>query len=308
VISLRSDWLEVEVDPDYGADVTSVTASTTGEQVLFQSPWRDHAQRAINDPRERIFSEPEASWLERYRGGWQILCPTAGRRGQAAEEALFHGEASRRRWETTDITPGRARLEVQLETAPLALTREVIVADSTVTVIDGILNTGQATSRFDVSQHIAFGDDLLDGECTIETRAHRFVSDWGIEGEPDAEVDLGWPARDLDVIPARPATRFALGWLSEFDQPVARLLNASRGIEVTLRWSAALPYAWLWQELDASPGWPWLSRTRVVGFEPSSTPTGGPRRHSVAVLDPGESLELQTLLTVETGVRREPTA
>jgi len=298
VISLKSASLQVLVDPDYGADITSISCRRTGEEVLFQAPWRDHAQRAIDNPSERIFSDSELSWLERYRGGWQILCPTAGKRDSTPEGSLFHGEASRRSWTINSENSEQVELGLRLETATLDIARSVRVEGSTVTVTDELVNTGDSLVRFDLSQHVALGGDLLDGECSIGVDAQSFFEDQAMTEPSQGNVKSEWLASGLDLVPAKPSSRFALGWLSDFTETAARFRNESRDITVTLRWSPVLPYAWLWQELDYSPNWPWLSRTRVLGFEPSSTPTSGPERNSSAQLAPGESLTVDTSLTV----------
>ena len=280
MLTLASDSLSLTIDPDYGADITNLVAN--GHEVLYQSTWRDHAQRAIDDPAARLYTDPTSAWLERYRGGWQLLCPVAGGGGaDPGAPVLFHGEASRVPWLVEEATPTTAALCVDLQTATLSIRRQVEVADATVTVVDSVTNTGRAHSVFDYAHHLALGGDLLEGECVIESGASSFVRDWDYSGSPAADVELPWPptyeAR-IDIVPSRPAAGFEFGWLTGFDSPWARVSNAARGITVSLEWSYALPHAWVWQELDASLGWPWFGRERVLGIEPSSTPTSGPRR------------------------------
>ncbi|CAN5393914.1 hypothetical protein BH10ACT7_BH10ACT7_00900 [soil metagenome] len=301
MITLSSDSLVLTLDPDYGGDVTSLLAH--GNELLYQSTWRDRAQRAIEDPATRLYSDPTSSWLERYRGGWQLLCPVAGGGGaDPGAPVLFHGEASRVRWVLDSATATTASLGVDLQTATLAIRRDVEVAGATVTVVDTVTNTGRTPCLFDYAHHLALGADLLDGECLIESGASRFVRDWEYSGSPPVEIEVAWPPVGdvrVDIVPARPAAGFEFGWLTGFDRPWARVTNRSRGLSVSLEWSDALPHAWVWQELDASPGWPWFARERVLGLEPSSTPTSGPRRESSTRLAPGESITIRMSVRVE---------
>lgn len=301
MLTLATEDLAITIDPDYGADVTSMVSR--GQELLYQTTWRDHAQRAIDDPGARIYSDHQAGWLERYRGGWQLLCPIAGGGGaDPGAPVLFHGEASRVAWRLESSTATTATLRVDLQTATLSVLRSVEVDGASVTVVDTVTNTGNAATAFDYAHHLALGGDLLDGECLIESGASTFVRDWESLGSPEAEVDLAWPPPGdprVDLVPARPASRFEFGWLTGFGRPWARVSNAARGIAVSLEWSDALPHAWVWQELDASPGWPWFARERVLGIEPSSTPTSGPRRASSTRLTPGESISIRMIVRVE---------
>lgn len=302
-ITLASAQLVATVDPHYGADITSLVAF--GREVLYQSTWRDDAQRAIDDPAARLFGgDPTASWLERYRGGWQLLCPIAGGGdGTGDSPVLFHGEASRVPWAIESTSPSTATLLVHLATAPLSVRREVDVAGATITVVDVVTNTGRAPRTFDFAHHLALGGDLLDGACTIGSGATTYVRDWEFSGSPEVEEEIVWPPAAggdrVDLISARPGSGFEFGWLTGFDDHWARVTNAESGLSVTLEWSDFLPHAWIWQELDASPGWPWFGRERVLGVEPSSTATSGPRRASSTRLEPGESLTIRMSVRID---------
>ncbi len=301
MITLSAGPLSLTFDPDYGGDITSLLAH--GRELLYQTSWREHAQLAINDPAARLYSDPTSSWLERYRGGWQLLCPTAGAGGpDPSAPVLFHGEASRARWLVESSSPTAATLGVDLQTATLSIRRTIEVESESVTVADTVTNTGGSQCVFDFAHHLAFGADLLDGECVIESGATSFVKDWAYSGSPSLEVEIPWPPSGedrVDIVANRPATGFEFGWLTGFERKWARVKNESNGLAVSLEWSDALPYAWVWQELDSSPGWPWFGRERVLAIEPSSTPTSGPRRQSSTRLLPGESVAIRMTVRVE---------
>jgi hypothetical protein len=302
VITLATRDIAITIDPGYGADITSMVSH--GHELLYQTSWREHAQRAIDDPGARTQSDDKAGWLERYRGGWQLLCPVAGGGGKLGHgrPTLFHGEASRVPWLLESSSGTHATLRVDLQTTPLSVSRSVQVDGDCVTVIDTVTNTGIAAVSFDYAHHLALGGDLLNGECTIESGASTFVRDWDYLGSPKTETDLPWPPvadPRIDVVPARPASRFEFGWLSGFESTWARVSNPALGITALIEWSDTLPYAWLWQELDASPNWPWLARERVLGLEPSSTPTSGPRRESSTRLAPSGSITIRMTVRAE---------
>lgn len=100
---LHTDRLSVEVRPDKGADITSITERATGIDILFRTPWgrRDLAGAPVT-------GDSRTDWLARYGGGWQQLVPHAA--PSAASTASAAATTARRRsypgrW-STPTTPG----------------------------------------------------------------------------------------------------------------------------------------------------------------------------------------------------------
>lgn len=308
VITLTSPELAVTIDPTYGADITSIVARGSGRELLFQTPWQAAAERAIRDPGARLFFDSQSDWLQKYRGGWQVLCPVASVGvGDAPPHTLFHGEASRAAWHVDSVNESEVRLVVDLVTEPLRITKSIKIDAASVRVRDEVSNLGRLPVSFDFSHHVAFGADLLSDACVVTSGASRFVRDPASSATPDREHSLPWPPEDPAIasIPAPPGGIFEFGWLADFTSHWARIETTKGDLAVHLEWSENLPHAWLWKELEASAGWPWFGQARVVGIEPANVTTSGPNRAMRTTLDPDESVEFEISLQVESGTSHE---
>lgn len=290
-IVLRSTEVEVVVDPAGGADVVSLVHRGTGTDLLFRTPWADHAQ-AVRDGRAAPTSyDPVAGPLERYRGGWQLLCPVAGEpRPIHGAPTTFHGEAMAATWTVVGSGVADACLVVDLYTVPLRIERSLALVGPTLTVIDTLTNLSDVPLGIDYISHPAFGGAFLDGRVRIDTGARTYTADPATAGsfvEPGSAH--AWPmAGDTDLrdLPPPGQRRMAFGWLSDFDEHWASITNLDLGLGVRLEWDAALPFAWFWQELNHTEDFPWHRRARALAIEPASTITGGTARQSVLVLGP----------------------
>ncbi|MDQ2850001.1 MAG: hypothetical protein M3Y49_04560 [Actinomycetota bacterium] len=214
----------------------------------------------------------------------------------------FHGEVSTIPWMLDNATRERADLHVELFSVPVVIVRVLELDGRGVRITDTLSNTGGSRIEFDYASHPALGGNFLSGECRIDTGARHFVSDPESASTPFVPGSRhSWPiARDrwgnqvdLRVIPAPPEQREVFGWLENFSSPWAAVTNVDLGIAVRLDWDGKyLPYAWLWQELNATDRFPWYQRARTLAVEPSSTPTSGPQRRTTLSIDPGRSIQV----------------
>jgi hypothetical protein len=78
-------------------------------------------------------------------------------------------------------------------------------------------------------------------------------------------------------VPGDDPPRALLAYLGGLDEGRYRLVNDELGLAVELTWPVELfPHVWLWQELHASPGFPWFRRAYAMAVEPHTTvPEGG---------------------------------
>ncbi|MGO4256607.1 DUF4432 family protein [Marmoricola sp. RAF53] len=301
---LRDDLVEVVLDPGQGADVLTLRHRPSGLDVLFSTPWREHAD-AVRAGRPGTTADPVAAYLERYRGGWNTLCPNAGPPRVVHGAPLgFHGEAVLAEWEVVAADEREARLRLALFSVPVIVDRLVRVEDGGVLVEDVLTNTSDVGLEIDYVSHPAFGGAFLDGTVSIDTGARTYSAD---PGTPDGPTGAGsvtaWPGTDAGVdLRVVPTTQrhVAFGWLSGFDGTAwATVTNHDLGFGVRIAWDPThLPYAWFWQELGHSEGFPWYRRARAVAIEPASTPTSGPDRRSALTLPGGGSVRLPVTLSL----------
>ncbi|KAA1421797.1 hypothetical protein F0U44_05885 [Nocardioides humilatus] len=307
-VTLRSAAVEVVVDPAGGADIVSLVHRATGTDVLFRTPWADHAQ-AVRDGRKAATSyDPVAGPLERYRGGWQLLCPVAGApRPIHGAPTTFHGEAMAATWTVVEADAATARLAVDLYTVPLRIDRDLALTGDRLTITDTLTNLSDVGLEIDYISHPAFGGAFLDGRVRIDTGARRYTADPATEGSFVAPGSThSWPAAedtDLRDLPLPGERRMAFGWLSDFDGHWASITNLDLGVGVRLEWDAALPYAWFWQELHHTEGFPWHRRARAFAIEPASTITGGEDRESCLSIAPSGATTITHSITIESKER-----
>ena len=89
------------------------------------------------------------------------------------------------------------------------------------------------------------------------------------------DTEYTWPrAGDLDLstIPPPHQPRDLLGYLKDFETGWYSITNRQLGFGIGLTWDTEVfPYAWFWQELNASPGFPFYKCSYVIAIEPASS-------------------------------------
>jgi hypothetical protein len=309
-LRLKSSELELVIDATYGADILSIKTADKQQEVLLQTPWADRAEAVIKGEQRSIYLEPQAHWMERYRGGWQMICPVAGpARVIHGAPVGFHGEAAISTWEVNNLETSSARMQLDLFSLPIRIVREISVDGNEIEITDVITNLSHVELEFDYSSHPAFGGSLLDGEVTIETSAQKFQLDeelagpHGIPGSTHA-----WPlikgqngsVLDLSRLPSPPARLGVFGWLSDFgDKKWYRVKNIETNIALELEWeSEFLDFAWFWLEFNDNQGSPWFGNVRTFAIEPSSTQTSGKNRKSILKLRGNQATTIKQIVRI----------
>lgn len=304
-ITLAGTDLEVVLDLGPGADIVSLRHCATGLDVLFRTPWHEHAQAVRDGRAERTSYDPVGGPLETYRGGWQLLCPVAGApRPILGAPSTFHGEAMAATWTLVDSAQAMARLVVELYAVPVRIERTLTLDGPTLSIADSLTNLSDVDLTLDYVSHPALAGPFLEGRVILDTGARTYTADPSTEGSFAAPGrSHAWPLAggvDLRSLPPVGERRMAFGWLSDFDGHWASVTNLDAGLRVRLDWDGRhLPFAWFWQELNWSEGFPWHRRARVIAIEPSSTQTSGPDRRSVLTLAPLDTANLTHSITVE---------
>ena len=298
---LDNDQIRIEIDPGRGADVLSLVDLDSGVEVLFSTPWRRRADAIRAGERPMLAATSEHAWLEQYRGGWQTLCPNAGPEREYRGAVLgFHGEASVVPWTLSDVTQISAALSVELFTVPVTIRRTVTLVKSSVHVIDELTNTATTAVTVDYSHHPALGSTFLDAACIVSTNGTQFTADAESQDAPTRWLDI---EPRMGHLPAPGAEVREFGWLSGFPDNApawAAVANPTLGLTVRLSWDGRLlPYAWWWQEFNASKDFPWYTKARVLALEPASTPTSGPDRMSAVTIPPATTVRIPVQMSVE---------
>ena len=288
-VRLENDLLATTVLVDKGADIYELVHKPKGVDVLWKSPW---GLRRPGGGTPSAFNSA-VTWVEAYEGGWQEIFPSGG--GPATYKGVelnFHGEASMLAWDYESAAGddwAELRLSVRLTRSPFRIKRTMRVDAGTpvLTLNERITNEGGELMDYMWSHHPAFGAPFLDAACRIDTNARRVIADDAYE-PPHSPFDPGrtyqWPtggrgneAIDLSLVPGEGEGRATLGYFADFagDHAWYGITNTDLGFGVGMVWPvAAFPHAWFWQEMHASPGFPWYKGVYVMAIEPGTSYPG----------------------------------
>lgn len=288
-VLLENDCIGLTLLPFKGGDIFSLVYKPAGVDLLLKTPW------GINPPGlgVRTSFDSEAAWMDNYPGGWQLLFPNAGDAClYKGVELNFHGEASVTPWRY-ELRSRKGGEELFLETdlfkSPFHLERTVSTApgNARFTIRETIRNDSPEPMDCMYGHHPALGEAFIDESCVIDTGARKIIVDDGYEGVNNPLVlgaESEWPfARaknsvdvvDLSVLPPRNEVRDILCYLSDFTEGWYSITNRHLGFGFRVSWPKEMfPFAWFWQELNSSPGYPFYRRVSTAAIEPNTSIPG----------------------------------
>ncbi len=287
---LENDSIAVTVLPGKGADIYELISKPDGIDVLWKSSWGLLPHGGVHSA-----ADSAAAWLEAYEGGWQEIFPNGGTANTyRGVELNFHGEASLAAWEY-EITQregdaAEVRLSTRLRRSPFLIERTMRVeaGKPVLHISEHITNQGREDLEAMWGHHPAYGAPFLSGACRIDTNARTVYADDEIGGPLNPLTKGGtftWPHGERDGV-ATDLSRVAgpddpphetMAYLTNFTDEHGwyGITNTELGIGVGLVWpKAVFPFAWFWQEMHASPGFPWYGEVYVMAIEPFSSMPG----------------------------------
>jgi hypothetical protein len=301
-VRLSSSDLFVDVLPANGADVYSILDRRTGVDLLWKAPWGTSLQ-----PHDAMTSRDR--WLTQAWGGWQLLLPNTGDEATEGGNTWgFHGEAGVRAWTVTSAGRDELELELELETAPLAIRRVYRVLGPSLSVETSVQNRGPGPIEFLWGEHPTFGEPFAAG-ASLEIDAEWIHIDQAANVAVDAGARLRWRGAtalgdaSLDRIPPRSPGRFLFGFLDGLREGTYRLRNDQLGLAARVSWPLdVFPCVWLWEEIAFTQDEPWGGRAYAVGIEPQTAypalGMSGLRRQGGRGLTLGPADVLKTDITV----------
>lgn len=281
---LAAGRLTAAVLPDEGGVL--VDLEIDGRPVLARTPWADDV---VPSPQA---APDEETWVERWRGGWQVCLPSAGQPDPGDGRQGFHGAASQAPWNVESASDVSVLLSWS-DADGLTAERRWMLADDEVVALTTLANHGAATRAVTVAEHLVLGGQLLAGPLTLTTDA-RALQPLDYAGRPDGD-ERPWPG-DEDA-----------RWTRVDELTPARVGGLVRATTVTVSgvhgeavvsWEG-LPHALVWEELGVTTDPPWHGAVHALGIEPSSVPHGaGTAAADATRLAPGESLSWRATLAV----------
>ena len=269
MIVLEASGTIAVIDPSHGGEVLDLIGSQ-GQRPLGRPPF-SAAPPLAGDL-------DEATWTDRYRGGWQLVAPNAGMPSEVDGDFHgFHGGASIAQWNVVDVSNNSARLCV--DNHGLRFTRTYLL-DSNRLRIETQVEAVEGPRPMVAVEHVVVGVQLLDPEVMLDVSPGRAFD---IE-EPNGSLPLPSDAPFYpDVLHLDGSIERMGSWhiddvrartfvISELAEGVAQVRNLATGEAVQLTWDAdVLPHLWVWQENRATGG-PWRHTTELLGIEPAMVP------------------------------------
>lgn len=288
---LHRDGISATVFPDEGGVLVDLVVD--GRSVLAATPW---APRIMPSPGP---AHEEATWVARWRGGWQLCFPTAGHPNPSADPVeSFHGDASQAPWREESRTADTMTLAWDDRELLSAERTWRLSADGAV-VATRVRNAGGATRVVIIAEHLILGGDVLDAPLELDVPAGTELRPLDYSGGP-AGPPAPWPGdsagRWASIDRATPPRVTGLAGVRP-----QRIGARGPHVDVVVEWrGAALPHALLWTELGASTEHPWNGQVLALGIEPTSTPHGAGTTLDLDLvrLPPGGSLEWEVRLRV----------
>jgi galactose mutarotase-like enzyme len=316
-VRIENDVLACTVLADKGADLYELIYKPKATDVLWKSPW---GLKAAGNASVSGF-DSQVAWMEHYAGGSQVLFPNGGSAcNYKGTELSFHGEASMIPWRYEVSQQGESaaelRLHARLFRSPFRIHRTMRVEQGKPVLLikERVTNEAGEPMQFMWSHHPAYGAPFLSEQCVISTNAKTVEVDdeyIGYNNPLPLNTQHAWPnvaGTDLSCVPGQSASRSAprdtLAYLQDFgsgeDPAWYAITNTHMGFGVGVVWPKEIfPYAWFWQELHSSAGYPWYKGVYVMAIEPASTIPGHglvsalQRGARVLSLGAGESSEIE---------------
>jgi len=315
-VRIENDVIATTILIDKGADIYELIYKPKGMDVLWKSPT---GLKPTGRGVPTAFAS-EAAWLEHYAGGWQEIFPNGGPACfYKGVELSFHGEASVVPWEWEVVQQGDAgvkdaaevRFTVRLFRSPFRMVRTMRVEAGQPMLILRERITNEAGEPMDYmwGHHPAYGAPFLSSHCHIDIGTRHLQADdeyIGTNNPLALDARYTWPMAgdagevDLSQLPDERQSRAMLGYFTDFEAGWYGITNTELGFGVGLVWpKAAFPYAWFWQELRGSPGFPWYKQAYVMAIEPfTSVPSQGllaamQKGGTHRTLQPGETVEVE---------------
>ncbi len=285
-IRLSNPFMSVDVLPDKGADIYSIVHRATGVDVMWKSPT---GLRRL----DAGWSSPQSdvAWLEHYEGGWQEILPHTGApETYKGVELSFHGESTLLPWQCEVVKDAGDEIivdfSVNLFRSPFRLQRRMVMNahSSHMRLIEKVTNLAGETMDFVWGHHPAYGAPFVSEHARIHTNARTLFTDPNYDHEfcvvvPGQTTEwphaLGKDGSKVDKRSITPASQrnFFMGYLSNFaGDPWYAVTNAALKVGIGVAWTPnAFRHLWLWQEMNASQGFPFYQRSYTMALEPHSS-------------------------------------
>jgi len=291
IVQLATLNIAVRLDLTRGATITHIGKDLkTDSNVLAWYEFDDVEELPIEYPH----GQSEHYWMSRYRGGWQLLTPSADTECDVGgRHHSFHGDSSILPWRLLTIDARSIVHDVTIFEA-LHVHREIQLEEgiSVLTVTTTITNVGEQPEPLIKVEHIAYrGSDK--GVVTGPKDSIWKFSDYVDEGysEEFRWQDMGKVG--IDIRHRKMNAEGRLVYLLRESQGWIEWQNPDFGQHIRTSWNAEdFPHLWYWQE-NGGDIFPFHRRAKITALEPASVPPrtrliGAVEQDLATWLKPGE--------------------
>lgn len=292
IVELATPSIAVKIDLTRGATITHIGKSLNNQaNVLAWYEFEDIQELPIEYPH----GESERYWMSRYRGGWQLLTPSAEKECDVGERHhSFHGDSSILPWKLVSKSANE-------------ITHDVIIFDSfhvsrvahlednqaILTVTTTIKNIGDKVEPFIKVEHIAYrGSDNGEVAGPVDTfwKFHDYVQEGYSEEFKWSEMD----SRGVNIRNRNMEKEGRLVYILRDSEGWIEWHNPDFNQHTRASWDPKeFPHLWYWQENGADI-FPFNRRSKITALEPASVPPGTPlvgaiEKNLATYLQPGGS-------------------
>jgi galactose mutarotase-like enzyme len=292
IVELATSAIAIKIDLTRGGTITHIGKSLDEDSnVLAWYEFDDIEELPIQYPH----GESEHYWMSRYRGGWQLLTPSADTECDVGgRHHSFHGDSSILPWRLVSKTSNEIAHEVTIFDA-LHVNRVAHLESDrpALTVTTTITNIGEKVEPFIKVEHIAYrGSD--NGEVTGPDETVWKFHDYVYEGYSG---EFKWKDMDSHGVNIRNRNMNEEGrlvYILRDSEGWVEWNNPDFGQRTRASWDPQeFPHLWYWQENGADM-FPFNGRSRITALEPASVPPGtrligAVEQDRASYLQPGES-------------------
>jgi hypothetical protein len=274
ILRLTSSTVVLDVAPELGGTITSVTRRRDAAELLLSTPWglRRHGSPTLP-------GTSEAQMLDTFPGGWSSVFPNGGDSANAhGVEWGYDGEL-RLTWLDWELEDACLTLSGRLARSPFAVTKAITLEDNRIRLVESVQNVGRESVEVMWASQLNLGGELIGADTVLDTAASVVRPDPRFSNGAGYEDLTPWPRSygadstiNLRSVPGPAAGETRLAYLTDFTRPWLSVRRPSHDLAVELTWDGdRWPYVWYSLEAGGRAGYPWYRSGYFLSLTPASS-------------------------------------
>jgi galactose mutarotase-like enzyme len=298
-VLLSLEASRAEIFPDEGGVLARLLMQ--GQSILAKTPWAGHIRPST------IISPDEKTWVEQWRGGWQLCAPNTGSAVENSESPAFHGAASQANWKVISASETSLKLNWQDSRGEIELTRQwSLDGGGAVSTETFATNHSTRAKAVGFAEHLILGSDFLEpvkngSAVFLEMCPKASIVELDYSGATTGDQTgvLTCDPEFVELSIEQPAKVFALA------NPERKSITVQVEDWVAkVEWHG-LDHALVWQEFGTSKEHSWNGEVFALGIEPTNVAHGlGANDLEGPFLQPGQTISWTTSLHISRKVNR----